>query len=85
MVRSTYTPPQWIITAENVIKNSNLSTEVALDLKPAPSNYPYILSHTLSCYDLKHVCVPLAADKCAEIEIRVQRNTTLSVSFVLHM
>ena len=56
--------------AENVIKNEEntiLSTEVAQDLKSVPSIYPCILSHTLSRYDFKHVFVPLAAGKCAEV------------------
>jgi hypothetical protein len=80
---------EWIIMAENVIKNKEniiLSTEVAPDLKSAPSNCPYILSHTLSRYDFKHVFVPLAADKCAEVRgvcHNPQRPHIVSLSYYL--
>ena len=57
--------------AENVIKNKEnliLSTKVAPDLKSVPLSYPYTRSHTLSRYVVKHVFVPLAVNKCAEVQ-----------------
>ena len=61
--------------AENVIKKESiiLVTKVATDSKSAPSNYPYILSHTLSRYDFKHVFGAVAADNSAGVGDKIAR------------
>ena len=64
--------------AENVMKNKEkniiLSTKVAPDLKSVPSGCPYTLLRTLSRHDFKHVFVPLAAEKCAEVSVWKAQN-----------